>query len=102
MEPVALVSAQQHFHYGVLSNRTRPSAFSRRPRWSRQRHGATRAQIALAWVLNSGTIAIPRARTEAHVRENRAALDIRLTAQDLSDLDRSFPPPRRKEPLSVL
>jgi diketogulonate reductase-like aldo/keto reductase len=67
-----------------------------------KRHGATPAQIALAWVLNSGSIAIPRARSDAHVRENRAASDIRLTTQDLADLDRSFPPPRRKEPLAVL
>jgi diketogulonate reductase-like aldo/keto reductase len=67
-----------------------------------KRHGATPAQIALAWVLNSGSIAIPRARSEAHVRENRAASDLRLSTQDLADLDRSFPPPRRKEPLAVL
>jgi diketogulonate reductase-like aldo/keto reductase len=67
-----------------------------------KRHGATPAQIALAWVLNSGSIAIPRARSDAHVRENRAASDIRLTTQDLADLDRSFPPPRRKEPLATL
>lgn len=67
-----------------------------------KRHGVTPAQIALAWVLNSGSIAIPRARSEAHVRENRAAADLRLTPQDLADLDRSFPPPRRKESLAVL
>jgi diketogulonate reductase-like aldo/keto reductase len=67
-----------------------------------RRHGATRAQIALAWVLNSGAIAIPRARSDAHVRENRAALDIHLSPADFSDLDRSFLPPRRKEPLGVL
>jgi diketogulonate reductase-like aldo/keto reductase len=67
-----------------------------------KRHGATPAQIALAWVLNSGGIAIPKARSDAHVRDNRAAADIQLTTQDLADLDRSFPPPRRKEPLAVL
>lgn len=67
-----------------------------------KRYGSTPAQIALAWVLSSGSIAIPRARSAAHVRENRAAADIRLTTQDLLDLDRSFPPPRRKEPLAVL
>ena len=67
-----------------------------------KRHGATPAQIALAWVLNSGCIAIPRAREDAHVRENRAAADIRLTEQDLADLDRSFPPPKRKQPLGML
>lgn len=65
-------------------------------------HDATPAQIALAWVLHSGSIAIPKAVSEAHVRENRAAADIRLTTQDLAVLDRSFPPPRRKEPLAVL
>jgi len=67
-----------------------------------KRHGATSAQIALAWVLSSGSIAIPKARSDAHVRENRAAADIQLTTQDLAVLDRSFPPPRRKEPLAVL
>lgn len=67
-----------------------------------KRHGATPAQIALAWVLRSGAIAIPRARTEAHVRENRAALDIVLTQKDLADLDRAFPPPAAKRPLETI
>jgi diketogulonate reductase-like aldo/keto reductase len=67
-----------------------------------KRHGATPAQIALAWVLRSGAIAIPRARSEAHVRENRAALDIVLTEDDLADLDRAFPPPRSKRPLEMI
>jgi diketogulonate reductase-like aldo/keto reductase len=65
--------------------------------------GATPAQIALAWVLRQeGICAIPRAGQPAHVRENRAALDIRLTLQDLADLDRAFPPPKRKPPLAML
>jgi diketogulonate reductase-like aldo/keto reductase len=67
-----------------------------------KRHGATPAQIALAWVLRSGVIAIPRARSEGHVRENRAALDIVLTEEDLADLDRSFPPPSAKRPLETI
>ena len=67
-----------------------------------RRHGATPAQIALAWVLRSGAIAIPRARSEAHVHENRAALDILLTQEDLADLDRAFPPPRAKQPLETI
>jgi diketogulonate reductase-like aldo/keto reductase len=67
-----------------------------------RRHGATPAQIALAWVLRSGAIAIPRARSEAHVHENRAALDILLTQEDLADLDRAFPPPRAKRPLETI
>jgi diketogulonate reductase-like aldo/keto reductase len=67
-----------------------------------RRHGATPAQIALAWVLRSGAIAIPRARSEAHVHENRAALDILLTEEDLADLDRAFPPPRARRPLETI
>lgn len=67
-----------------------------------KRHGATPAQIALAWVLNSGSIAIPRARSDAHVRENRAALDIHLTPEDLAELDEAFTPPTRKQALDLL
>jgi diketogulonate reductase-like aldo/keto reductase len=67
------------------------------------RHGATPAQVALAWVLRQdGVSAIPRAGTPAHVRENRAALDLRLTEQDLAALDRSFPPPTEPRPLEML
>jgi diketogulonate reductase-like aldo/keto reductase len=65
--------------------------------------GVTPAQVALAWVLRQdGVCAIPRASKPAHVRENRAALDIRLTSQDLADLDRAFPPPTHKQPLAML
>jgi diketogulonate reductase-like aldo/keto reductase len=67
-----------------------------------QRHGATPAQIALAWVLRSGAITIPRARSQEHVRENRGALDINLTKQDLADLDRAFPLPRGKRSLEMI
>jgi diketogulonate reductase-like aldo/keto reductase len=67
-----------------------------------KRHGATPAQIALAWVLHSGSIAIPRARSDIHVRENRAVLDIQLTAQDLAELDESFPPPHARQSLEMI
>ncbi len=67
------------------------------------RHAATAAQIALAWVLRQrDVIAIPKAATLDHVRENREALEIILTQQDLDDLDRGFPPASRKIPLEVL
>jgi diketogulonate reductase-like aldo/keto reductase len=65
------------------------------------RHQATPAQAALAWVLRrDGVCAIPRANKPAHVRQNRAALDIRLSAADLAELDRAFPAPARKQPLA--
>jgi diketogulonate reductase-like aldo/keto reductase len=67
------------------------------------RHGATATQIALAWVLRrEGVIAIPKATRADHVRQNRAALDIRLAEADLAELDRIFPPPTRKQPLAMI
>jgi diketogulonate reductase-like aldo/keto reductase len=67
------------------------------------RRNASPAQVALAWVLRQeGVIAIPKAANADHVRQNRAALDVRLTEEDLRDLDRAFPPPLRKVPLAML
>jgi diketogulonate reductase-like aldo/keto reductase len=67
------------------------------------RHGATPAQVALAWVMRQDlTITIPKAGTVDHLRENRAALDIRLAPDDLATLDRAFPPPDRPRPLETL
>jgi diketogulonate reductase-like aldo/keto reductase len=66
------------------------------------RHRAMPAQVALAWLLaRDGVAAIPKAASEAHVRENRAAADIRLTNADLAEIDAAFPPPKRKQPLAM-
>jgi diketogulonate reductase-like aldo/keto reductase len=54
-------------------------------------------------VLRQDTVfTIPKAGTTAHVRENHAALDLRLTADDLADLDRAFPLPSGPIPLELL
>lgn len=67
------------------------------------RHNATPAQVALAWLLRQpDVLVIPKAANPAHVRENRAALDLRLTEDDLADLDKAFPPPTQKKPLEML
>ena len=67
------------------------------------RHRATPAQIALAWLLRQGDLmVIPKAGSVEHVRENRAALDISLTLEDLAELDRSFPPPTKPRKLQML
>lgn len=67
------------------------------------RHNATPAQIALAWIIRQdGMIAIPKAASEKHLRENRAAIDIVLSADDLAELDKAFPPPKRKRSLEML
>jgi len=67
------------------------------------RHDARPAQVALAWLLRQdGVVAIPKAANVAHVRENRGALALRLTRQDLAALDRAFPAPTEATPLAML
>jgi diketogulonate reductase-like aldo/keto reductase len=69
-----------------------------------QRHGATPAQVALAWLLRQeGLVVIPKAVRPQHVRENRAALELAhaLQPEDLAQLDAGFPPPRRRRPLAM-
>ena len=67
-----------------------------------ERHDATPAQVALAWVIrDDGVIAIPKAADPKHVRENRGAADIKLTKRDLDELDESFPPAEGKKPLEM-
>jgi diketogulonate reductase-like aldo/keto reductase len=68
-----------------------------------KRREATPAQVALAWVLRQeGVIAIPKAGSIDHVRENRGALEVRLTKDDLDELDAAFPPPTKATPLETL
>src|SRR5437773_6394327 len=67
------------------------------------RHGASPAQVALAWLLRQdGMIVIPKATQADHVRDNRAALDLVLDADDLAALDRAFPPPKGRTALGML
>ena len=67
------------------------------------RHGATPSQVALAWVLrHDDVIAIPKAGKSKHVRENFGALELKLTKQDLSELDQAFLPPTKRVPLETI
>ncbi|MGI0699755.1 aldo/keto reductase, partial [Pseudomonas aeruginosa] len=65
-------------------------------------HDASSAQVALAWLLEQGVIAIPKAVTSAHIRLNAAAADLELSADDLRALDQAFPPPTRKRNLAIV
>jgi diketogulonate reductase-like aldo/keto reductase len=68
-----------------------------------KRHGATAAQVAIAWGMRDGNvISIPKAAETEHVRENAANPDIRLTDEDLAAIDAAHPPPRRKTSLDLL
>ncbi|MEE1613552.1 aldo/keto reductase [Microvirga sp. CF3016] len=68
-----------------------------------QMHGASPFQIALAWLLQKpDVVAIPKASSPDHVRDNRRALEIRLNPEDLETIDAEFPPPSRKRPLEMI
>jgi diketogulonate reductase-like aldo/keto reductase len=60
-------------------------------------------QVALAWILrNPRVIAIPKASSPEHVRENRGAADVTLDDEAMRILESTFPAPRRKRPLETL
>lgn len=68
-----------------------------------RRHGVSASAAALAWVLRQpGMIAIPKATSESHLRENYLAAQLDLTAEDLQTVDARFPPPTRKRPLAMI
>lgn len=67
------------------------------------RHNATPEQVALAWsVRNEGVVTIPKSSNETRLRQNAAAAELVLTAQDLAELDEAFPPPRGPVELETL
>lgn len=58
-----------------------------------QKHGASAAQIALAWVLrHPQVVAIPGTRSIERLEENAEAAQIALSATELAELDRVFTP----------
>jgi diketogulonate reductase-like aldo/keto reductase len=50
------------------------------------RHGATPAQIVLAWHLAQATIAIPKSSRSVRMRENLAAAALTLTPAELAEV----------------
>jgi len=65
--------------------------------------GCTPAQLALAWLLaQPGVVTIPKSSSRERVKENLAALDVKLSPKVLAELDRAFPPPKGKQPLDML
>jgi diketogulonate reductase-like aldo/keto reductase len=66
------------------------------------RLNATPAQVALAWLMQiDGVVVIPKSSDKARTTENFGSLNVTLTAEDLSELDRAFPAPKRKQPLAM-
>ena len=58
-----------------------------------QRKGCEPSQLALAWAmaLSEGVVPIPGTANRAHLEENVAALEIRLSSQDLDRLNEAAP-----------
>jgi diketogulonate reductase-like aldo/keto reductase len=68
-----------------------------------RRHQVSPFQVALAWLLHRpDVIAIPKSGDVMHVRDNFTAAGLTLAGDDRDALDRAFPAPRRKQPLSML
>jgi aryl-alcohol dehydrogenase-like predicted oxidoreductase len=58
-----------------------------------ERRGVTPGQLALAWVLAKGDdlVPIPGTKRRKYLEENAAAADIRLTAEDVAELEAAVP-----------
>lgn len=61
-----------------------------------QQHGVSRAQIALAWLLQKEPVTAPiiGATKIAHLEEAAAALDVKLSAEEVSYLEEPYVPHR--------
>jgi aryl-alcohol dehydrogenase-like predicted oxidoreductase len=57
-------------------------------------HGATPAQVALAWLLARGNdiVPIPGTKRRKYLEENCTAVGLELTREEISALDKAFPP----------
>jgi aryl-alcohol dehydrogenase-like predicted oxidoreductase len=53
--------------------------------------GVTSSQLALAWVLAQGVVAIPGTKRRKYLEQNVAAASITLTPQELADIDAIMP-----------
>jgi diketogulonate reductase-like aldo/keto reductase len=63
----------------------------------------TPAQVALGWLLaKDDVIVIPKTGRRDRLRENLSAVQHPLTRDQLTELDRLFPPPCGPEPLAML
>jgi diketogulonate reductase-like aldo/keto reductase len=66
-------------------------------------NGMTPAQVALAWLLaQEDVIVIPKSSDRKRLQDNLGALDVKLTAGQLAELDSMFPPPVGPRSLEML
>jgi 2,5-diketo-D-gluconate reductase B len=51
------------------------------------KYDASEPQVALAWLREKGVTAIPKATSEAHIRDNAASLSVSLDSEDVQRID---------------
>jgi diketogulonate reductase-like aldo/keto reductase len=52
-----------------------------------KRHGKTASQVAIRWLIQKGLTVIPKAKSEAHLKENLDVFDFELTGEDMHEID---------------
>lgn len=53
-----------------------------------EKHGASEAQVSLSWLMQKdGVVAIPKATSEEHIRDNYRALDLELDEEDIEKIE---------------
>ncbi len=52
-----------------------------------EKHDATPAQVALAWVVENGAVPIPRSASDDHLRQNFEATGVSLDSEDIARID---------------
>ncbi len=62
------------------------------------KHGVSEAQVSLAWLREKGVTAIPKATSEAHIRDNLASIDLDLDSEDVAAIDAIDRTDRRVDP----
>jgi diketogulonate reductase-like aldo/keto reductase len=68
-----------------------------------QEREVTAAQVAIAWLLHQdNVIVIPKSSRIDHVEQNYAALNLKLSAEELATLDAAFPAPTKPVSLEML
>ena len=68
-----------------------------------QSRNVTAAQVAIAWLLHQDhVIVIPKSSRIEHVEQNRAALDLQLSGDELNTLNAAFSSPTQPTPLEML
>jgi diketogulonate reductase-like aldo/keto reductase len=68
-----------------------------------QQRGVSAAQVALAWCIREpDVVAIPKSVDLKRIEDNFNAAQLTLTAAELAQIDRTFPPPRSKKSLEML